>query len=191
MPDSPTSKSPLRPAVFLDRDGTINHDRGYVFRFEDFEFISGVPEALLRLHRAGFALVVITNQSGIIRGLYSEQDVKTLHEKVDAFLLESLGFRLDGWRYCSHHPDFAPCTCRKPSPNLLKQAARDLNLDLKNSFMVGDKTLDVLAGINAGVKASILVKTGYGQADQFQVPAGTIVAEDLPKAAEFIIKNYG
>jgi D-glycero-D-manno-heptose 1,7-bisphosphate phosphatase len=186
QPSSETNSPSLRRTVFVDRDGTLNHDRGYVYKWSDFEFIDGVPEALFQLHQAGFALVVITNQSGIVRGLYSQQDVHKLHQKIDSFLLDAYGFAFDGWYYCSHHPDFGPCQCRKPSPGLLQKAAEDLGLALSASFMVGDKTLDVLAGINAGVKQAILVRTGYGLNDQFKVPAGTVVTDNFPKAAELI-----
>ncbi|MDR1656293.1 MAG: D-glycero-beta-D-manno-heptose 1,7-bisphosphate 7-phosphatase [Deltaproteobacteria bacterium] len=180
---------PLKKAVFLDRDGTINHDVGYLSQWENFRWIDGVPDALAQLKKAGFALVVITNQSGVARGYYTSQEVQTLHRKIDTDLLQRAEIKLDGWYYCTHHPDLAPCSCRKPSPELLLKAAKDLGLALSASFMIGDKSLDIMAGLNAGVQGSLLVLTGYGQGDQSKVPPGTPVFPDLPAAAAFILNK--
>jgi D-glycero-D-manno-heptose 1,7-bisphosphate phosphatase len=172
--------------VLVDRDGTLNRDRGFLWRWSDFEWIEGVPEALASLRAAGFVLAAVTNQSGVARGRYTEADVAALHARIDLDLAGRIGSGLDGWYFCPHLPD-AGCRCRKPSPGMLEAAARDLGLDLAASFMVGDKTLDVLAGLNAGVGRSILVRTGYGAADAAAVPAGVEVVDDFPAAAARVI----
>jgi D-glycero-D-manno-heptose 1,7-bisphosphate phosphatase len=173
----------------LDRDGTVNEDVGYLHKHEDFVFIKGVPEALARLKKAGLALVVTTNQSGVARGIYSSRDVIELHRLIDEDLKKMADLTMDGWYFCPHLPDEG-CRCRKPSPGLIIQASLDLGLDVSSSYMVGDKSLDVLAGQAAGAKKSILVKTGYGLAEQDNVPRGTIVADDLPSAASLILADF-
>jgi D,D-heptose 1,7-bisphosphate phosphatase len=179
----------LKPAVFLDRDGTLNHDIGYLHYFKDFKWIEGVPEALYKLKKAGFVLAVISNQSGVARGYYTSDEVNLLHQQIDRDLMDKVGITIDGWYFCTHHPIFSTCQCRKPSPMLLQKAAEDLKINLHDSFMVGDKSLDVLAGINAGVKGSYLVLTGFGLADRFKVPAETKIFDDFPKVASFILDD--
>ena len=144
-------KRPLRRAVFLDRDGVLNQDRGYVSRPEEFEWLPGVMHALRALQRAGWALVVVTNQSGIARGLYGPAEYQNLTAWMHSELAQH-GVTLDGVYHCPHLPD-APlaawcrqCDCRKPAPGLLRRAARDLQLDLSACVMVGDKPSDILAG---------------------------------------------
>ena len=175
------------PAVFLDRDGTLNVEKDYLCRIEDWEWIPGVKDALRRLKQAGFLLVVVTNQSGIGRGLYTEAAARDLHDIVREEL-QAEGAALDGVYLCPHAPD-APagtCGCRKPSPALLLRAAVDLDLDLSRSWMVGDKAADVMAGRNAGC-ASILVRTGHGAQEEGAVEAGTLVADDLAAASRLIL----
>lgn len=154
----------LRRAAFLDRDGVINVDRGYVYRAEDFEFVSGVFEGASMLQRLGFALVVISNQSGIGRGLYSESDLLTLNAwMIQQF--EQRSIHVDGVFYCPHHPTEAlgryrcECDCRKPAPGMLRRAAHELNLDLKRSAIFGDRESDLQAGANAGVPLRYLLGT--------------------------------
>ncbi|MDR0622674.1 MAG: D-glycero-beta-D-manno-heptose 1,7-bisphosphate 7-phosphatase [Deltaproteobacteria bacterium] len=178
-----------RPAVFIDRDGTLNRDNSYVWKFADFIWLDGVPEALARLKRAGLILAVITNQSGINRGYYTAADVLALHRAVDRDLLERVGVTIDGWYHCPHIPQVESCQCRKPKPGMILAAARDLSLDTARSYMVGDKTLDVLAGLAAGVKRSMLVRTGYGQSESRLVPQDTLVFDDFPRAADFILQD--
>ena len=143
-------------AVFLARDGVINVDRHYLHEVEQFEFIVGVPQALQRLQQAGWKLVVVTNQSGIARGYFTDDDYQRLTRHMTERLAEA-GVRLDAVLHCPHLPD-APvtayriaCACRKPAPGLLVRAARQLGLDLGRSVMVGDKGSDLRAGRSAGV----------------------------------------
>ena len=153
-----------RRAAFLDRDGVINIDHGYVFRREDFNFVPGVLEGARRLHQLGFALVVITNQSGIGRGLYSVGDYEQLTSWMMARFNEA-GAPLAGVYYCPHHPTEAQgeyrrsCDCRKPAPGLLLASARELGLDLAASVLFGDKDSDLLAARAAGVPVRVLLGT--------------------------------
>ena len=156
-----------RCAVFLDRDGTINVEKNYLHRIDDFEFIPGAPEAIRRLQSAGYLIIVVTNQSGIARGYFSEEDVNCLHEHIQQELMTS-GTGIDAFYVCPHHPTAVvdklrlDCDCRKGSPGMLLRAAIEHNIDLKRSFMIGDKLADIEAGQRAGCQA-ILVLTGYGR----------------------------
>ncbi|MDR2367390.1 MAG: D-glycero-beta-D-manno-heptose 1,7-bisphosphate 7-phosphatase [Deltaproteobacteria bacterium] len=179
-----------RPAVFIDRDGTLNRDNYYMYRFEDFRWIDGVPEALGRLKRAGLALAVVTNQSGINRNYYTERDVLELHRAIDQDLMAREGVTIDGWYHCPHNPNVEKCACRKPAPGMLLAAARDLSLDPARSYMVGDKLIDLQAGLAAGVRLPILVLTGYGQAERDRAPQGTVIRDDFPGAADYILKDF-
>jgi D-glycero-D-manno-heptose 1,7-bisphosphate phosphatase len=172
----------------LDRDGTLNHDVGFLWRWEDFRWIDGAPEALARLKAAGLRIAVVTNQSGVARGHYSESDVLALHRRIDSDLLERHGFAIDGWYFCPHMPD-AGCACRKPSPGMLRKAAADLGLDLNRSYMAGDKIIDQLAGLNAGVRLSVLVRSGPEPAETDHPPERAPVADDLAAAAELILAD--
>jgi D-glycero-D-manno-heptose 1,7-bisphosphate phosphatase len=157
---------PRRPAAFLDRDGVINEEREYVHRIEDFQLLPGVIEALQALARSGYALVVATNQGGIGLGLYGPQDVERLHVHLRS-LLAAHGVTLDAIHHCPHHPRSpepalrGPCECRKPAPGMLLRAARELELDLGRSLMVGDKPADIAAGRAAGVGHNFLVRSGH------------------------------
>ena len=183
----------LRPAAFIDRDGVINLDRGYVSLPEDFEFVPGVFEGATALQRLGFALVVITNQSGIGRGLYTEHDFLTLSRWMsDHFKQRSV--QIDGVFYCPHHPTEAlgryrcECDCRKPAPGMLLRAARELNLDLKRSAMFGDRVSDLQAATAAGVPLRYLL--GINGSSRPAPPdfAGLSIAEfsNLRQAAESV-----
>ncbi len=154
-----------RPAAFIDRDGVINRDHGYVSRWEDFEFIPGVEAAMARLQQLGFAIVVVTNQSGIGRGYYDEAAFKAL----TAQMTDTLGARgvdVTGVYFCPHHPTKAlgdylkDCDCRKPAPGLLLRAAHDHQLALDQSIMIGDKLSDIEAGRAAGVARCYQVTDG-------------------------------
>jgi D-glycero-D-manno-heptose 1,7-bisphosphate phosphatase len=180
----------LTPGVLIDRDGTLNQDLGYVWRWEDFRWLEGAPEALLALKKAGLAIAVVTNQSGVARGLYREEDVSLLHERVNQDLFERVGVRIDAFYFCPHLP-MAGCQCRKPSPFMLRKAAEDLGLELSRSYMVGDKLLDYQAGVNAGVRLSVLVRTGYGQGQEASLPAGAVVSDNLAEAARLIVSDAG
>ncbi len=183
----------LKPAVFLDRDGTLNIEKEYLHRVEDFEFIPGVPEALKRLQDAGYLLVVVTNQSGVARGYFSVEDVQRLHQHMQ-HLLNAFEVKIDAFYLCPHHPTqgIAPydidCDCRKGKPGMLLQGAEELGIDLSSSFMVGDKLADIEAGIAAGCR-SLLVRTGYGESVE---AAGQIqhakVYDDLSQAIVYILQ---
>jgi D-glycero-D-manno-heptose 1,7-bisphosphate phosphatase len=153
-------------AVFLDRDGVINVDHGYVHKVEDFRFVPGSDDAMRRLQAAGWRLVVVTNQSGLARGLYSQAD----YDRFTAHLqreLAAAGVSVDAVLHCPHLPDATvaayrlQCDCRKPAPGMLLRAARHLGLDLAASVMVGDRFTDIEAGRAAGVGHNVLVRSGH------------------------------
>jgi len=147
-----------RRAVFLDRDGTLNVNFGYVHRRQEWEWITGAIDALKSLHEAGFALVIVTNQAGIARGYYEPEDVEALHDWMTSELAVH-GVELTGIYYCPHHPDFGEirqCDCRKPQPGMILRAAQDLDLDVHRSWIIGDQVSDALAGLNAGTKAVVI-----------------------------------
>jgi D-glycero-D-manno-heptose 1,7-bisphosphate phosphatase len=180
-------------AVFLDRDGTINMEREYLHRAEDFEFIPGAPMAIKLLKEAGFRVIVVTNQSGIGRGYYDEAAVRNLHRHVDAELARS-GTGIDAYYFCPHHPEHAndpykkECDCRKPMAGMFLQAAADFSLDLSASFMIGDKLADIEAGLAAGCHP-LLVKTGYGAIEARRLPRGIPVYDNILVAVRAIIND--
>ena len=191
MIDAPV-KSGKKRAVFLDRDGTINVEREYLHKIEDFEFIPGTPEAIRALKSAGFLVIVVSNQSGIARGYFDEQAVKTLHRHIQD-KLSWHGTSIDAFYFCPHHPTKgvgdhkAVCNCRKGEPGMLLQAAKEHDIDLANSFMVGDKLADVEAGVRAGCQ-SILVLTGYGRSVSSRPEFTDVIkCPDLFQAAQLII----
>jgi D-glycero-D-manno-heptose 1,7-bisphosphate phosphatase len=176
----------MKRAVFIDRDGTINVEKDYLFRTEDFEFIPGAAEAIRMFNEAGWLVVVVSNQSGVARGYYTEEDVHLLHSHISAQLRQS-GARVDAWFYCPHHPSgrgsyALPCRCRKPLPGMLLEAADRFGIDLDASLMIGDKLVDIEAGRSAGCR-SVLVRTGYGSDEERTCPGGTEVFDDLLAAA--------
>ena len=177
-----------RRAAFLDRDGVVNLDHGYVFRQRDFEFVPGTLAAAHRLHEAGWALVVVTNQSGIGRGLYTEADYRAL----DAWMraeFAAAGAPLAATYFCPHHPRDAlgeyrrECDCRKPAPGMLLAAARELNLDLAASAMFGDKPSDLQAARSAGVPCRILLGTDGRAVPMAPAEAGLATATYASLAA--------
>jgi D-glycero-D-manno-heptose 1,7-bisphosphate phosphatase len=180
-------------AAFIDRDGVINEERGYVHRIEDFALLPRVPEALASLAASGFKLVVVTNQAGVARGYYDEAAVDRLHAHMRALLAES-GVAIDAIYHCPHHPDAAvpayrtACACRKPGDGMLRQAASDLQLDLSASVLVGDKASDIEAGQAAGVALTVLVESGHAIDEQDKRKADR-VARDLYGAAGIITNN--
>lgn len=181
----------MKRAVFLDRDGTINVEKEYLYLVSDFEFIPGVPEAVRMLNQAGMMVVVVTNQSGVARGYYTEDDVIHLHRHIAGELGRS-GAHVDAWLYCPHHPSgrgsyALPCDCRKPLPGMLQEAARRYDIDLDNSVMIGDKLADIDAGAAAGCR-TILVRTGYGAKDEQQLSTETDVCDDLLSAVKLLLK---
>ena len=180
----------LRPAVFLDRDGTVIDEVGHLGEPGRVVLLAGVPTALTRLADAGYALVLITNQAGVARGYFTEVEVEAVNART-AELLEAEGVRLERWYHCPHHPDFTgPCDCRKPLPGMLVRAAEELELDLARSWMVGDHPSDAEAGQAAGAR-SIMVRTGHGMLPgaNHGPPAGVPVVDDLASAANLILED--
>jgi D-glycero-D-manno-heptose 1,7-bisphosphate phosphatase len=183
--------TPRNRAVFLDRDGTVNLEKEYLHRTEEFEFIPGAPEAIRLLKDAGFLVIVVTNQSGIGRGYYDEADVHRLHRFMDEELKRH-GAAVDAYYLCPHHPLHGigeyrrECGCRKPLPGMLLEAADDFSIDLAASFIIGDKMADIEAGRAAGCRP-LLVATGYGENESARLPAGVPVYNDVLAAARAII----
>lgn len=185
-----------RRAIFMDRDGTVSDEVGYVNDLGRYRLLPGSAEAIRRINRSGFLAFVITNQSGVARGLFDETLLRQVNETLTRWLLEE-GARLDGIYVCPHHPDVgeAPwrqqCECRKPRPGLLRQAAREHDVDLSASYMIGDTVLDIEAARNAGA-TGVLVLTGYGKGDlKYRMAQRGLtpahVAADLLEAVEWIL----
>ncbi len=185
-----------RPAVFLDRDGTINEQMGYINHISRFHLLPGVGAAIRRLNERQIPVVVVSNQSGLARGYFPASLLEQVHELMRSRLAEA-GARIDGLYICPHHPEAkeeryrGPCECRKPRTGLLEQAALDLDLDLERSFMVGDRWSDLECGARVGA-TPILVLTGYGRGDQAYIGPGrelqpALVAEDLAAAVDWIL----
>lgn len=181
-----------RQAAFLDRDGVINLDRAYVSRWEDFEFVPGAVDAMRRLKKAGYALVVVTNQSGIARGYYSEAQYQALTAAMQQALLDA-GVAVDAVYHCPHHPKgkvaelAIDCDCRKPAPGMILRAAKELNLSLADSILVGDKPSDIEAARAAGVGRAYIVQSdnaestmGLAGADAAHADLQSCVAALLP-----------
>lgn len=177
-------------AVFIDRDGVLNRDLGHVHRAEDFHWLPGALDGLKRLQDAGWHLVVVTNQAGIARGLYSEAQ----YQQLTAHMLRELsdaGVRLAGVYHCPHHPHAGQtaltmaCDCRKPAPGLLRGAAADLQLDLASSVLIGDKRSDIQAGRAAGLARCILVASGHPTSADDQTLAD-VFCPDLSAAADLL-----
>jgi D-glycero-D-manno-heptose 1,7-bisphosphate phosphatase len=185
----------MRPAVFLDRDGTMLQEVGYLSRHENVHWFSWAIDAIRLLNRGGFVVCVTTNQGGIGLKLYPEAFVHDVHARL-ARDLEAGGARVDGWFYCPHHPAAlvpelrVECDCRKPGPGMARQAAEQLNLDLQRSFVIGDKRTDVGLAQRVGA-TGILVRTGEGasvvQAHAGNVPGAAYVAADLMEAAAWVL----
>jgi len=177
----------MKPAIFLDRDGTINLDHGYVHLSDDFQFIEGVIDALVELKKMGYQLVLITNQSGIARGLFTEDQFMHLTEWMD-WSLADRGVDLDGIYYCPHHPQATleeyrqDCECRKPKAGMFMDAKAQLDIDMSASYMVGDKLEDMLAASAAGVGHKILVRTGKDVTPESESAADVVLNSlaDLP-----------
>ena len=183
-------------AVFLDRDGTMIEDVGYLDALSRVAFYPWTVDAIRALNRAGLPVVVVTNQSGIARGLFSEALVAETHRHLDARLAAG-GARVEAYYYCPHHPDgrvtayAQACGCRKPGRGMIDQAARDLGLDPARSFVVGDKWSDVQLGRAVGARA-ILVRTGSGAAEERQPRDGVTadaVVDNLAAAVSWIITS--
>jgi D-glycero-D-manno-heptose 1,7-bisphosphate phosphatase len=173
-----------QPAVFLDRDGTLMHEVNYCRDPADVRLVDGAADALQRLKSAGFRLVIITNQSGIARGLLNEADFHA----VQARLLEILGEGTIAATYMCPDGPAGESGRRKPSPAMVLEAARDLGLELSRSWFVGDKAIDVQCGLNAGTRA-VIVRTGHGGCED--AAGAHFVAKDIASAADFILSDQG
>lgn len=179
-----------KKAFFLDRDGVVIKQISYLHDPALVELEKHVPEALRKIHAAGMLAVVVTNQSGVARGMFPEHDVELVHQKLQQLLAEQ-GEKIDGFYTCCHHPDYTgACSCRKPQPGLFLAAAKELDIDLAESFMAGDKFSDLESGRNAGTRQSVLLKTGYGPkyVDR-ALESGYEVAGDLLEAVEKLIAS--
>ena len=191
------SAGPAR-AVFLDRDGTLLDELGFLVRPEDVRLLPRAAEGVRVLNAAGWRTVVVTNQSGVARGLLDEEKLAAVHARLASVLAEQ-GAHLDAILYCPHHPEEGTgplrcaCTCRKPAPGLLLEAARRFSLDLGASWIVGDSLRDLESGRRAGLAGGWLVLTGKGAEEQALLPRGADVrvAPDLLAAARLIVGVAG
>lgn len=185
-----------RPAVFLDRDGTINEQMGYINHLSRFRLLPWAAEAIRLLNARQVPVVVVTNQSGLARGYFPQDLLDQVHAAMTRFLAEQ-GARLDGLYVCPHHPEAKEeryrknCNCRKPRTGLLEQAAAELNLDLTKSYLVGDRWSDITCAVRAGC-TPVLVLTGYGRGDYQYIGPGqelqpAYVAENLLEAVRWIL----
>lgn len=191
-----TNRTPTRRAVFLDRDGTLIEEVGYLDRLDRIELYAWSSEAVRLLSRAGFAVVVVTNQAGVARGYFDEDFVSRANREVARRLTEGQA-HVDGWYYCPHHPEGTVteyrkvCDCRKPRPGMLHAAARDLSIDLPRSFVVGDRWLDVALAQAVGA-SGVLVRTGYGSSQEAEPMEGvdaSAVTANLMEAVSWILRQ--
>ena len=182
--------SPARAAIFLDRDGTILVERNYLADPAQVELLPGAVEGLRQLAEEGYTLVVVTNQSGIARGMYGEAEYRAVDARMRELLARE-GIDIAASYHCPHHPDFSgPCACRKPGRALFERAIRELRLDAAASWLVGDRLRDVEPADALGARG-ILVRTGYGDDEAALAPEGTPVAYDLSAAATLIVESPG
>ena len=192
------NKTNLQKAVFIDRDGVLNKEVDNLSNLRDFELLSGVVEALKKLNKSNYLSVVVTNQPVIAKGFASEEDLYKIHCYMESLLGDQHAY-IDRIYYCPHHPDKGfegerkkykiECNCRKPKTGMIEQAKKDMNIDLEKSFIIGDRTVDIITGINAGLK-TILVKTGYGGEDGKYQCEPDFIFEDLNEAVDFIVNKY-
>ena len=194
--NAPQGGPARKPAVFLDRDGTINEQMGYINHLSRFHLLPGVGQAIRTLNQFGLPVVVVTNQSGLARGYFPESLLDAVHAEMRR-LLALDGARINGLYVCPHHPEAKEeryrlaCACRKPKTGLLEQAAAEMGLDLRRSYVVGDRWSDLRCGAAVGA-ATILVLTGYGRGDAAYIGPGQAVqpdyvAEDLTAAVRWIL----
>jgi len=187
---------PGKAAVFLDRDGTINEQMGYINHISRFHLLPGAAEAIKRLNDAHIPVIVVSNQSGLARGYFPEELLTAVHEKMDAQLADK-GAKVDAVYYCPHHPEAKEkrfrkaCNCRKPKPGLILTAAKEMELDPEKSFVVGDRWSDIKTAAACGAR-SVLVRTGYGKGDEqyigpFQEIQPHKKCDDLQDAIDWIL----
>lgn len=189
-----------RRAIFLDRDGTVSEEVGYVNHVDRLRLLPRTAEAVRRVNDSDFLAVLVTNQAGVARGYFREELVRRVHARLEGMLAEE-GAHLDGIYYCPHHPTAGQppyrtdCNCRKPRPGMIEAASKDLKIDVSRSFMVGDKHSDIVFAHSVGMKG-ILVKTGYGlgeiegwSADWTEQPDE--ICEDLLDAVDWVLSRGG
>jgi D-glycero-D-manno-heptose 1,7-bisphosphate phosphatase len=192
-----TTSERRKPAVFFDRDGTLIHDRDYLSDPRGVKLLPGAARAVRLLKDAGYRVFVISNQSGVARGYFTLADARRVETRFKR-LLAAKGARLDGYFFCPHHPKGTvkkfrrKCACRKPAPGMVREAAGRLPIAAKGSFVVGDKTDDVLLAARAGLKAGILVLTGYGRKSRRSLKSAwkTPVVANALAAARLILKAH-
>ena len=187
----------MTPAVFVDRDGTMVHDVGYLSRREDLRWYPWTVDAIRLLNRAGYLVCVTSNQGGIGLGFCTEDFVQATHREM-AETVAAAGGRVDAWYYCPHHPRAvvdalrADCACRKPKPGMIERARAEFAIDIGRSFVIGDKLADVGLGQQAGA-TSVLVRTGHGERElarqKGQMPGAALVADTLMEAASWILER--
>ncbi len=183
----------LFPAVFLDRDGTINEEVGYLNHISRLKILPGVPQAIKKLKEAGFKVFIVTNQSGPARGYFPESLVEEIHREIQR-RLQREGAQIDDFFVCLHHPN-ENCACRKPKTGLVEKALSQYPIDLQKSYVIGDRLLDIELALNVGIKG-ILVLTGYGMGEaQYLLPQKAYkpyyIAKDLLSAVDFILRDSG
>lgn len=177
-----TSQNGKKPAAFIDRDGTLIEEVNFLSKVADLQIFPYTAEAIADLKTAGFRVIVVTNQSGIGRQIYSEADMRSIHDAMQ----ERLGGAIDAFYFCPHLPDEG-CSCRKPNLGMIESAQGDFDIDLERSWMIGDKKIDVETGGNAGIR-SALVLTGYGSSHRDKLENDPdIVAENLLEAVKEIV----
>ena len=188
--------SKKRPAVFLDRDGTLIHDAGYLNRHSQVKFFPDSVKALKLLRKAGFYLFIVSNQSGAARGYFPESSIRKVHRHIQSWL-NSKGARIDRFFYCPHYPEGKVkslswvCACRKPNPGMILEASKKYPVDLKRSYAVGDKMDDLLLARNARLAGGFLVRTGKGRESEKQLKIhpvrNSVVVSGLLGAAKVIV----
>ncbi|MDR2191701.1 MAG: HAD family hydrolase [Endomicrobium sp.] len=185
------NRNTKRPAVFLDRDGTVIFDKNYLSKPEQVKLYSCAAESINKLRKAGFKIIVVTNQSGIARGMFTIKDLDKVNKKFVSLLKES-GAKIDGLYYCPH-ADKDKCSCRKPLAGMVFRAAKEHNIDIAKSYTVGDSIRDYLLGFNAGTQGGVMTLTGHGKKQQKEIASQKVkplaVLKNLKQAANFIVKN--
>ena len=180
----------MKRCCFLDRDGVVNVEVNYLHEPEKVQLIPGIVEALRSLHAYGYLAIVVTNQAGVAKGMYDESAIRAVHKRIQELLAVD-GEKIDDFFYCPHHPDkTGPCRCRKPGTGMIDAAKEKYNIDIAESFLIGDRLSDLEAGRNAGCKTVYLVRTGYGaELVAQEETGGATVAEDVLDAVSLFFQG--
>lgn len=184
----------MNKAIFLDRDGTINIEKNFLYKISDFEFIQNVPEAIKTFNSLGYKVIVLTNQSGIARGYYSEEALINLHSHIDV-KLKKYNAKIDAYYYCPHNFEHGigkykiDCECRKPKTGMFKQAIENYNIDIKKSWMIGDKVSDIIPAQKLGLNCG-MVLTGYGEIEKDKLDSTIQIFSNLYEMSEFLKKSH-